>query len=47
MKNFYPFSILTEITPNRRAYTEVPKIVIQVDEFIIGSVDISENEKIF
>ena len=44
---FYPFSILTKITPNGRAYTEVPKIVIQVDEFIIGNVDISENEKIF
>ena len=44
---FYPFSILTKITPNGRAYTEVPKVVIQVDEFIIGNVDVSENEKIF
>ena len=44
---FYPFSIITRITPSNRAYTDVPKVVIQVDEFIIGNVDVAENEKIF
>ena len=44
---FYPFSILTRITPNNRAYTDIPKVVIQVDEFIIGNVDVSENERIY
>ena len=44
---FYPFSILTRINPNNRAYTDIPKVVIQVDEFIIGSVDISDNERIY
>ena len=44
---FYPFSILTRINPNNRAYTDIPKVVIQVDEFIIGSVDVSDNERIY
>lgn len=44
---FYPFSIITRITPSSRAYTDVPKVVIQVDEFIIGNVDLAENEKIY
>ena len=44
---FYPFSILTRITPNNRAYTDIPKVVIQVDEYIIGNVDIAENERIY
>ena len=44
---FYPFSILTRITPNNRAYTDIPKVVIQVDEFVIGSVDVSDNERIY
>ena len=44
---FYPFSILTRITPNNRAYTDIPKVVIQVDEFIIGSVDVADNERIY
>ena len=43
---FYPFSILTKITQNNRAYTDIPKIVLQVDEYIIGNVDISNNERI-
>ena len=43
---FYPFSILTKITPNNRAYTDIPKVVIQVDEYIIGNVDVSINERI-
>ena len=44
---FYPFSILTRITPNNRAYTDIPKVVIQVDEYIIGNVDVAENERIY
>ena len=44
---FYPFSILTRITPNNRAYTDIPKVVIQADEFVIGSVDVAENERIY
>ena len=43
---FYPFSIITRINPNNRAYTDIPKVVIQVDEFIIGNVDVSQNERI-
>ena len=43
---FYPFSIITRINPSNRAYTDIPKVVIQVDEFIIGNVKVSENERI-
>ena len=43
---FYPFSILAKISPNNRAYTDIPKVVIQVDEYIIGNVDISSSERI-
>ena len=43
---FYPFSIITKINPSNRAYTDIPKVVIQVDEFIIGNVKVSENERI-
>ena len=43
---FYPFSIITKITPSSGSYTDIPKVVIQVDEFIIGSVDVAKNEKI-
>ena len=44
---FYPFSIITRITPNQYAYTDTPKIVIQVNEFIIGNVDLATNERIY
>ena len=44
---FYPFSIITRITPSNRAYTDIPKVVIQADEFVVGNVDISENERIY
>ena len=44
---FYPFSIITKITPNNHAYTDIPKVVIQVDEFVIGNVDLAENERIY
>ncbi len=44
---FYPFSIITKITPNNHAYTDIPKVVIQVDEFIIGNIDKGENERIY
>ena len=44
---FYPFSIITRITPNQHAYTDTPKIVIQVNEFIVGNVDKADNERIY
>ena len=44
---FYPFSIITKITPSNRAYTDIPKVVIQVDEFVVGNVEIAENERIY
>lgn len=44
---FYPFSILTRVTPNNRAYTDIPKVVLQMDEFIVGNVDVSQNERIY
>ena len=43
---FYPFSIITRINPNNRAYTDIPKVVIQVDEYIIGNVDVSDSDRI-
>ena len=43
---FYPFSIITTITPNNRAYTDIPKVIIKVNEIIVGNVDIAENERI-
>ena len=44
---FYPFSIITRITPNNYAFTDIPKVVIQVNEYIIGNVDVSKNERIY
>jgi len=44
---FYPFSIITKITPNNHAYTDIPKVVIQVDELVIGNVDKADNERIY
>jgi len=44
---FYPFSIITKITPNNHAYTDIPKVVIQVDEYVVGNVDLAENERIY
>ena len=44
---YYPFFILSRITPSNRVYTDIPKIVIQVDEFVIGSVDVSNKNEIF
>ena len=43
---FYPFSIIAKVTPNTQAYTDIPKVVIQVNEYIVGNVQISENERI-
>ena len=43
---FYPFSIITKISPNRGAYSDIPKVVIQVDEFVVGNVNPSKNERI-
>ena len=45
--HFYPFSIITRVTPANRAYTDIPKVVIQTDEYIIGNVDVSEVERIY
>ena len=39
---FYPFTIISRITPNNHAYTDIPKVVIQTDEYIVGNVDLSE-----
>ena len=44
---FYPFTIISRITPNNHAYTDIPKVVIQTDEYIVGNVDLSENERIY
>ena len=44
---FYPFSIITKITPNSKSYTEFPKVVIQVDEYIIGNVEVSDSSNIY
>ena len=40
---FYPFSILARISPNNKE--EPQKVIIQVDEFIIGNVEVSKNNK--
>ncbi len=39
---FYDFSILLKIKPNEIAYDKIPKAVIQVDEYVIGCLDINE-----
>ena len=44
---YYPFSILTRITPSNRAYPDMPKIVIQVDELVVGNVDVTNSYEIF
>ena len=43
---FYPFSIITKIIASSQSQRDIPKIVIQVDEYIIGNVDTSSNDKI-
>ena len=44
---FYPFSIMTQISQSTFGEAaEVPIITIQVDEFIIGNVDIAKNVRI-
>jgi hypothetical protein len=42
---FYPFSILVKVTPPNKAYTEIPKLVIQVDEYIVGTLDVTEMDE--
>ena len=44
---FYPFTIITRINPNNHAYTDIPKVVIQTEEYIVGNVDLSQNERIY
>ena len=39
---FYYFTIFTKITPSQKTYNDYPKIVMQVEEYIIGSLDTSE-----
>ena len=41
---FYPFFIIPRIYSNSQEYSDIPKIVIRVNEYIIGNVDISTNE---
>ncbi len=43
---FYPFTITATVSPNTQAYSDIPKVVIQVNEYIVGSVEIAENERI-
>ena len=43
---FYPFSIITRISQTSMAYTEIPKVIIQVNEFIVGNADVAKNERI-
>ena len=43
---FYLFSIITRIFSDNKAYIDVPKIIIQVDENIIGNINISQIERI-
>ena len=43
---FYPFTITAKVTPSTQAYSDIPKVVIQVNEYIVGNVEISENERI-
>ena len=39
---YYFFSIIVKITSNKKTYTDIPKVRIQVDEFIVGSLDTTE-----
>lgn len=39
---FYIFSIIVKITSNKKTYNDIPKVVIQVNEFIVGSLDVTE-----
>ena len=44
---FYSFNILVKITANAKVYTDMPKMVIQVDEYIVGALDIAEMDDKF
>ena len=39
---YYFFSIMVKVTSNKKTYTDIPKVTIQVDEFIVGSLDTTE-----
>ena len=43
---FYPFSIISKILSPSLSSQGIPKITIQVDEYIVGNVDKSRNGKI-
>lgn len=42
---FYYFSILVKIIPSAKIYTEFPKVIIQVDEFVVGALNINEMDE--
>lgn len=39
---YYFFTILAKITPSEKSYNDLPKVVMQVDEYIIGSLNTTE-----
>ena len=43
---FYPFSIVTLIGPNSANPSDASVVTIQVEEFIIGNIDVSSNIKL-
>ena len=43
---FYPFTIITLIGPNSASTSDASVVTIQVEDFIIGNVDISSNIKL-
>ena len=47
ISKFYPFSILTRLFQSNYTYLDIPKIIIDVDEYIVGNVDVSQDEKIY
>ena len=42
---FYSFSIIVQASPSSKAYTQIPKVIIQVDEFIVGALDVTEMDE--
>ena len=43
--SFFPIIIIKTITPNNHAFIDIPKVVIQAYEYVIGNVDLAENKK--
>ena len=44
---FYLFSLITKLSPSSSSYIEVPKVIIQVDEYVVGNAKISPDDKIY